>query len=720
MATVPSAANLNLGNEVRTRPDTTPAEGPRAELAFAGARIRADQQGGLLREATKIASDFSDAYDAEQAKIRTREDNINRTREFNNYFEENSNAYQRLLDNDMTSQGALESYIQELHKSTEKIIADHGGSAASLERLTIRVENQQAKFAAGARDAVDMAQQAMVDRQFSDDVAGIVARVITGEVTMAEALVEGNAVVAEYAEVASDIETFNQAEAMEGLIIVTALQRQIDIGNLDAAEALINGNPEVIQTLEPTQLAKIIRSIELQKIAKAEEVAKRRAEQDNILLAYGVPNVRDLPPELQMLYFTGQRGTPAADTRTNEQKNADALSLYAEKYGEGSPEYQNLERLLNMQGGEDLTPIQMEFNRLAWLRDNGHADSQEARILENSINEQDPEFMARRQLEADFPQAQIGISNLKYETAFLMRKVDEALMLATGADNIDEAIKRASDSDSSWWSTGNTGLAISIVAGSSDAAALEAALTPIRSNAVLSTMEKMRALSTSGATGLGAISEKELILLRDAAGSLDTRVPAQLLSTLLGMRENLPRTFENQRNLFVNSYAEILGLESEADMAESFALNEFTEGTPGAAAQNGSRTNVPVIRLDAYDSNVGTSTRADPNVDTSVAPAVTGEGEGEPPTTGRLKDYEKNLLQHAYNKGGIGQFRTAVASLWPEVTWDDATGRPVFPDNPGLTAAFADLGFDIDYGSADEVTVKESPQARRRGGGRDR
>jgi len=78
-----------------------------------------------------------------------------------------------------------------------------------------------------------------------------------------------------------------------------------------------------------------------------------------------------------------------------------------------------------------------------------------------------------------------------------------------------------------------------------------------------------------------------------------------------------------------------------------------------------------------------------------------------PPEPSPIKDYERNLLRHAYKRGGINQFRTTVAARWPEVTWDDTTGRPVIPDNPELTAAFADLGFDIDYGP--QSTVEEPP-----------
>jgi len=602
MATVPTAAQLNLGHNVRTTKDTTPADGPNVELAGAASRIAASQQKIVTDAASQISADFSAAQD----KIDLRTDNINRTREFNTYFEGMSKEFQILMDGDVADPEALNAFSLKLQTTTEEALNNHKGSAASRNKLAVRLEDQRAKFSAQAKSSVDTAQQVIVDKAFSEGIAQTVSKVATGEIDLATALLEVDGLGEEYSEVASDTATFNQVEAAQQMVILGSIQRLVDLGNSDEAEAMINSNPEVIQTMDPGAVAKMVRSIEVQKIQKAKLIEEKQLKQDDILKAAGVTDPKDLPSELRMLYYTGQMGTPDKDNRTPQMKNAAHLAKLEMQYGKNSPQYKNLAQLVHKQTTQTKTEIEKKFERLKILNDAGKGDSQEARVLQNQINEDDPVFVANKKKEEDFPAAQDSILDLERTTNMMTTAIEKALILAAlGDDGIDNglshevnlrnALNTIAKGERDWSASGNPGMLYSWISGTSDAAQLEATLTPVTANIVLETMSKMRAQSSSGATGLGAMNNEERRMLENAAGSLDTRKPVQLIQTLLMMREKVPAVFERQKKKFTRGFASILGVEPEVPDGKKVENPENPRGQ-----EDGQKSKPGVINLATY------------------------------------------------------------------------------------------------------------------------
>lgn len=558
MAKVPTATEIGLGQQ-RSRPANQQFQQISAPADAFGAA-----QGKALMQAGQNISQLGTAIDEAHQRIQNREDTISRATEFSKFFTEASNMYQGMeTRGDLTKSETAAQFNQGLQALADKFVNEHSGSEDSRARLQLRIEEQRARFAAQASSRVQQAQRAAVDQQWGSDISQIAAKVTSGEMSLSDGMTRISGIADEYQGAYATDEMLQRIEAAQGVLIINATQRLADLGQVDQAEELINTNPEVFQTLDVVTLSKLVRGIEVQKIEKARLQQQENLRRQNILSAAGVESPEQLSPQTRMLYYTGQMG-PAGPAEPKEIQLARAITMAEQKYGPDSAYAQNLKALAfgNKQGAQ--TEVQKLFNRRDTLVANGaQPDNQELRIVQSEIDKLDPTKVKEQKAREDFPQAQENLVNLKEETGFLMNKIDEALMLATNEPTIEGALKSAMDQDYSNLGTGNIGLISSFISGTSDAAKLEAALTPIRTNTVLKTMDKMRAQSSSGATGLGAMSEPERVMLRDSQGALDIRVPDQLVKTLLRMRQNLPSLLTRQEDAFKTGFSSVLGIQPE-------------------------------------------------------------------------------------------------------------------------------------------------------------
>ena len=90
-----------------------------------------------------------------------------------------------------------------------------------------------------------------------------------------------------------------------------------------------------------------------------------------------------------------------------------------------------------------------------------------------------------------------------------------------------------------------------------DASQLENKMEDIKSNILISTMQEMRKGSSSGATGLGALNEKELKALQSRLGALDISDPKTLYKSLIDIREDFARINQRQQEIYQNTYGDL-------------------------------------------------------------------------------------------------------------------------------------------------------------------
>lgn len=154
----------------------------------------------------------------------------------------------------------------------------------------------------------------------------------------------------------------------------------------------------------------------------------------------------------------------------------------------------------------------------------------------------------------------------KVEQARANQKAFALQNAKTQLTSLDNALSMIPENGISW-NTGVTGSVLSMFPGT-DARNLQAELDTIGSGSMLQTMQALKAASPTGATGMGALSDSEGKILRDALGSLDRwQSPEQLRRNL----ENIRSTYTSLLASWGYSPEEVAGL--FAGQSDSFAGN---------------------------------------------------------------------------------------------------------------------------------------------------
>lgn len=133
-----------------------------------------------------------------------------------------------------------------------------------------------------------------------------------------------------------------------------------------------------------------------------------------------------------------------------------------------------------------------------------------------------------------------AVEAAKQEKALANQKSLALQTAKTQLTSIDNALNLVRDGQS-WRNTGFVGSALGMLPGT-DARNLQAELDTIGAGSMIQTMMQLKAASPTGASGMGALSEKEGQALRDSLGSLDTwQDPVQLRRNL----ENIKSVYTN-------------------------------------------------------------------------------------------------------------------------------------------------------------------------------
>ena len=189
------------------------------------------------------------------------------------------------------------------------------------------------------------------------------------------------------------------------------------------------------------------------------------------------------------------------------------------------------------------------------------------------LRRKDEEFKVKQLIEKDKPLMTQKVKDLNTETNRLLTNIDEILIQMSdlgesgvqdyrSADEngkakiLNEAQRLIEDQDYAGASVGMTGAFLSMISGT-DASQLESKMEDIKSNIMISTMQEMRKGSSAGATGLGAINEKELKALQSRLGALNISDPMTMYKSLIDIRKDFARINQRQQEIYQNTYGEL-------------------------------------------------------------------------------------------------------------------------------------------------------------------
>ena len=175
MATVPTADALGLGRRVVTEADSTPVDGPSAQLAAAAGNIHADQ----LKQGSDAVAAIAAPINEAMGNIKRREDTIDRARKTREWTESATKIVQAAKDGSDLSLAEQQTKLNtDLAAERDRILGTHMGGGNSRASLEADFESSFGTYAAqGAAEGVRI-QKAIVTEMLSENLAPITAQAL--------------------------------------------------------------------------------------------------------------------------------------------------------------------------------------------------------------------------------------------------------------------------------------------------------------------------------------------------------------------------------------------------------------------------------------------------------------------------------------------------------------------------------------------------------------
>jgi hypothetical protein len=531
----------------------------------------------------KVSAELSDAA----LRIQNREDTINRVRDFSIFKTKVAEEWQSLQDTeDMSNPATLQKFNSFLAGERANLEKMHSGSENSRAVLSANAIDLTGQYERTALGAVRGAQIKMLQNQFGDSLNPILKGVSDGSVPVANAFEQLRKVSKDIGGALPKPLHFDMVEAAQGAIAMSAINRHLDIGDYENAEAELNRNPQFTEVLDNNQLSAIVRRIGEQKAVRNLTDQKVMSEMRGKANMLGYESWAKVPAALKFEMVMGrQPGGGAYKPTTDAAKAVMDRQALTSMFGEGSAQVRQFDSMI---GG--VQKPESEIGRL-------YADQQrlqamgkkpgdpEYDAITNTIKEKDPKFVEDREKALKLAPAQIAMANVERQANSVKTNSEKALMLMTGTGSIEEAKKAVADGNLAFSMTGLAQKAAANYPGS-DVAEVDGLLNQIRGNKMLDAMSNLKASSPTGASGLGALSEKEGLVLQSLEGSLSLGSPLSTARTLIQVIDATPSVIDGQRAAFNSAFGGGTGAEKKATAKEP-----SNAGTPKKAVYdlNGNR-----------------------------------------------------------------------------------------------------------------------------------
>jgi hypothetical protein len=368
MATVPTADALGLGRNVKTSADTTPVDGPSAQLAVAAGKIHADQLGQVGTSIASVVAPINDAM----IGIKKREDAIDRARKTTQFNREAEAILQGAKDtSDLSLPDSMKALNEQIAAKKNEILEAHAGTATSRTALETSFEQASAGYSAQAATEGIKIQKQVVSDMLAEQLAPITAQALKEPGKIQEYFAMWDAHLKNLEDGMDPIDEQAQRQAGRSAIVLNSVEAFTGRGNYLEAKKLIDENPAIMKELDATQQRSLVTKIQTGltaqhkinnagniKVQMAEQILKRQLTQPERVKLAGLTSTgpkteaekiadieasigRSLTPEEKEVH-AGLRAKPKAAEgkfQGDVGKAFSDLQLAEKRFGKGTPAY---------------------------------------------------------------------------------------------------------------------------------------------------------------------------------------------------------------------------------------------------------------------------------------------------------------------------------------------------------------------------------------------
>lgn len=198
-----------------------------------------------------------------ETKRRNRIDTINIARMTDQFYNDAFNEYNRALaEDDIIDPATTDKFNETIRAKSAAMLSNFTGSADARAKLEMEVMSQASQFTRQMTETGLGAQRKFIMTKAGDKISTLAAQVRENPSKYNEIIMQADAVVGEFSgALYSDDEMMLQTAA-RSQISITALNTYIDRGMYDEANAMIDVNPAILESIEPETQRRILGEID--------------------------------------------------------------------------------------------------------------------------------------------------------------------------------------------------------------------------------------------------------------------------------------------------------------------------------------------------------------------------------------------------------------------------------------------------------------------------
>lgn len=497
-------------------------------------------------------------------RIQRREETLDRSRKFDQFQTEIATEWQRVQDQeDISSPQTLQAFNSFVQGKRGELLSSHSGGMESRSKLEAQLGSISRTYERAAISGMRNGQIKTLQKNYGDRLNPIIAGVTDGSVTIDAAMQRINEISADLG--GSDAEGWNLPRSMafdmhdmaQSAVAQAAIDRHLNVGNWRAAQEEFDRHPEFAKILGTDQLQKMVKRIGEQRAAYqiADQQAMRQRDAKAQDLGFG--SWREVPQSWKMSIATGQPipGYEKFTPTTEAGKAVADRAALARIYGSDSEAVKRFDMLQKASGvqemASDIGKLHSDKQRLIAAGKGPGDPAFDA--VESAIREKNPDYVRTLELKNKFPTAQIALDTFKRQAESMRDDAKRAIMLWTGEDTYEAALKSAADGN---FGFGTTGLAMQVsqLRAGSDVNEIKSILTRIGGKQMLNSLAALKASSPTGGSGMGALNETEGKALMFQEGALDIMAPQTTVQTLIDIVNNTESAIKNQQFAFNRAF----------------------------------------------------------------------------------------------------------------------------------------------------------------------